>query len=155
MGRNARGVRGVQLRDEEDAVVGCEIVSGSETILIVCQNGFGKKSQVDEFRKTHRGGVGVRSIITNERNGSVAGAVSVTDNDSLLMVASGGQTVRIRLKDVRVMGRNTQGVKLASLKDDIIVAIQKMPASGGEEEGEAAAPKTVEDTSGEAPDVET
>ena len=136
MGRGARGVRGVQLRDESDSVVGCEIVSGPEAILIVCANGFGKKSQVDEFRKTHRGGVGVRSIITNERNGRVAGALSVTDKDSLLMVSSAGQTVRINLRDVRIMGRNTQGVKLANLKDDLIVAIQKVPSNGEGTNGE-------------------
>ena len=129
MGRMARGVRGVQLRDAEDSVVGCEIVTGPEAILVVCENGFGKKSQVDEFRKTHRGGVGVRSIITNERNGEVAGALSVTENDCLLMVSKAGQTIRINLKDVRIMGRNTQGVKLANLKDDIIVAIQKVASS--------------------------
>lgn len=128
MGRAARGVRGVNLREENDRVVGCETVTGTEAILIVCENGFGKKSQVDEFRKTHRGGVGVRSIITNERNGAVAGALMVTDNDSLLMVSSAGQTIRIKLSDVRIMGRNTQGVKLANLKDDTIVAIQKVDA---------------------------
>jgi len=126
-GRSARGVRGVQLRDEADEVVGSEIVNGTEAILVVCENGFGKKSAVEDFRKTHRGGVGVRSIVTNDRNGSVAGALTVTDNDNLLIVSSAGQTVRIDLSDVRVMGRNTQGVKLANLKDDSIVAIQKVP----------------------------
>lgn len=134
MGRGARGVRGVQLRDEADEVVSCEVVSGSETILIVSENGFGKKSAVDEFRKTHRGGVGVRSIITNERNGKVAGAVSVTDKDGLLAISSTGQTVRIRLSDVRVMGRNTQGVKLVNLKEGTLVAIQKILSNGTEGE---------------------
>ncbi len=126
MGRTARGVRGVSLRGDDDRVVGCETVSGTEVILVVCENGFGKKSDVDEFRKSHRGGVGVRSIITSERNGNVVGALRVTDNDALLMVSQGGQTIRIRLGDVRVMGRNTQGVRLANLKDDILVAIQKL-----------------------------
>lgn len=126
MGRGARGVRGVSLRGDDDSVVGCETVSGQEVILVVCENGFGKKSAVDEFRKSHRGGVGVRSIITSERNGNVVGALSVTDNDALIMMSQGGQTIRIRLEDVRVMGRNTQGVKLANLKDDILVAMQKL-----------------------------
>ncbi|HXF29669.1 MAG TPA: DNA gyrase C-terminal beta-propeller domain-containing protein, partial [Chlamydiales bacterium] len=123
---------------ENDAVVGCEIVNGNEAILVVCENGFGKKSAVDEFRKTHRGGVGVRSIITNDRNGAVAGALVVTDNDNLLIVSQAGQTVRIDLSDVRVMGRNTQGVKLANLKDDTIVAIQKVPCETPEEAAQAA-----------------
>jgi len=133
MGRGARGVRGVSLRDDNDRVVGCETVSGSEVILVVCENGFGKKSAVDEFRKSHRGGVGVRSIITSERNGNVVGALSVTDNDSLLMVSQGGQTIRIRLGDVRVMGRNTQGVRLGNLKEDVLVAIQKLARLEGDE----------------------
>ncbi len=133
-GRMARGVRGVALRDEKDAVVGCEIVSGTEVILIVCENGFGKKSEVQEFRKCHRAGVGVRSIITNERNGGVVGALVVSDSDNLLMVSRGGQTIRIKLQDVRVMGRNTQGVRLANLKDDVLVAVQKIERAEGEEE---------------------
>lgn len=132
-GRTARGVRGVTLKDENDLVVGCEIVTGKEVILVVCENGFGKKSEVEEFRKCHRGGVGVRSIITNERNGGVVGALVVNDSDNLLMMAAGGQTIRIRLEDVRVMGRNTQGVRLANLKDDVLVAIQKLAAMEGEE----------------------
>jgi DNA gyrase subunit A len=133
MGRTARGVKGVTLRGEGDQVVGCETVSGTEIILVVCDNGFGKKSAVDEFRKSHRGGVGVRSIITNERNGNVVGALSVTESDALLMVSQGGQTIRIRLGDVRVMGRNTQGVRLANLKDDTLVAIQRLARIEGED----------------------
>lgn len=135
LGRTARGVRGVSLRNETDSVVSCEIVSGTETLLIVCENGFGKRSDVEEFRKCHRGGVGVRSIIINERNGNVVGALSVTDTDSLLMVSSTGQTIRIHLNDVRVMGRSTQGVRLANLKEGVLVAIQKLESldSNGEE----------------------
>jgi DNA gyrase subunit A len=132
MGRMARGVRGVSLKNEADSVVGCEIVSGTEAILVVCENGYGKRSLVDEFRKCHRGGVGVKSIITSERNGNVVGALSVTDSDGLIMVSSSGQTIRIHLEDVRVMGRNTQGVRLANLKDDILVAMQKIARFEGE-----------------------
>ncbi len=157
MGRAARGVRGVQLRADNDYVVGCEAVSGNETLLIVCENGFGKRSQVDEFRKAHRGGVGVRSIITSERNGLVVGAIAVTDQDSLLIVASGGQTVRINLKDVRVMGRSTQGVRLANLKDDCIVGMQKVSISSSEQaqeiesvNGDGAAGSEVQNTVPEA-----
>ncbi|MCL4552747.1 MAG: DNA topoisomerase (ATP-hydrolyzing) subunit A [Candidatus Marsarchaeota archaeon] len=147
MGRTARGVRGVTLRKEGDGVVGCEAVSGSETLLIVCENGFGKRSKVEDFRKAHRGGVGVKSIITNERNGLVVGALSVTDSDSLLMVAEGGQTIRIRLADVRVMGRNTQGVRLAHLKETVLVAVQRVPTSGEE----TALPEQPVETVSEAP----
>ena len=81
MGRMARGVKGVTLRDESDYIVGCEVVNGDETVLVVCENGFGKRSLVEEFRQTNRGGVGVSSIITSERNGNVIGAICVTDKD--------------------------------------------------------------------------
>lgn len=137
MGRVARGVRGVSLKGEEDAVVACEVVEGNESVLVVCENGFGKRSEVDEFRQTNRGGVGVRSIITSERNGEVIGAVSVKGNEGLLMMSSGGQTVRISVADLRVMGRSTQGVKLVNLKnEDTLVGLQKLEDVGevGEED---------------------
>jgi DNA gyrase subunit A len=130
MGRMARGVKGVVLREEKNCVVSCEVVNGHESILVVCENGFGKRSFVEEFRQTNRGGVGVRSIITSERNGNVVGAVCVTDEDGLVMVSAQGQTVRIRMRELRVMGRNTQGVKLVNLKEgDYLVAIQKLENS--------------------------
>ncbi len=134
MGRMARGVRGVTLKGDDDQVVGCEVVSGEETILLVCENGFGKRSNVSEFRQTNRGGKGVRSIITSDRNGKVVGALCVTDKDGLLMMSAQGQTVRIGIDELRVLGRNTQGVKLANLReDDILVAIQKLELSEEED----------------------
>lgn len=127
MGRMARGVRGVTLKDDSDYIVGCEVVNGDETVLVVCENGFGKRSLVEDFRQTNRGGVGVRSIITSERNGNVVGALCVTDQDGMVMISSTGQTVRISMRDLRVMGRNTQGVKLVNLREgDYLVAIQKI-----------------------------
>jgi DNA gyrase subunit A len=143
MGRTARGVKGVKLRAEGDCVVSCEIVNGTETVLIVCENGFGKRSSVEEFRKTNRGGVGVRSIVTSERNGEVSAGLVVNDADSVVMISSLGQTVRISMRDVRVMGRNTQGVRLVSLKDGTsLVAVQRLrgdDAASSEEEGVEAA----------------
>jgi DNA gyrase subunit A len=127
MGRVARGVRGASLRNENDAVISCEVVSGIESLLIVCSKGYGKRSWVEEFRKTNRGGVGVRSIITSERNGLVVGAVSVTDKDGVVMMSNTGQTLRINMKDVRVMGRSTQGVRLVNLHEgDELVGLQKI-----------------------------
>lgn len=135
MGRVTRGVRGVSLKSESDYIVGCEVVNGNETVLVVCENGFGKRSSVEDFRHTNRGGVGVRSIIVSERNGNVVGAICVTDQDGVLMMSSSGQTVRISMRDLRVLSRNTQGVKLANLKDkDSLIAIQKVENS--EEEAE-------------------
>jgi DNA gyrase subunit A len=137
MGRMARGVKGVTLKSEEDYIVGCEVVNGDESVLVVCENGFGKRSLVEEFRHTNRGGSGVKSIITSDRNGNVVGAICVTDNDGILMMSSAGQTVRISMRDVRVMGRNTQGVRLANLKGDAkLVAIQKLEGSDQANESE-------------------
>ncbi len=130
VGRVARGVRGVTLKDEKDKVVSCETVVSGQNVLIICENGFGKRSEIDEFRQTNRGGVGVRSIITSERNGLVVGALCVTDSDSVLLMSSAGQAVRISMRDVRVMGRSTQGVRLVALKEenDLVIAAQKIEA---------------------------
>ncbi|GAB4227342.1 MAG: DNA topoisomerase (ATP-hydrolyzing) subunit A [Chlamydiales bacterium] len=134
MGRTARGVIGIKLRDPKDHVVGSEVVNGDETILIVCEKGFGKRSLVEDFRQTNRGGLGVRAIITNERNGNVAGALCVSDDDSIVMMSGMGQTVRINMTGVRVMGRNTQGVKLANIRDeDGLVAVQKIQSGADSE----------------------
>jgi len=127
MGRIARGVKGVSLKNEKDYVVSCEVVKEDATVLVVCENGFGKRSHVEDFRHTNRGGSGVRSIITSERNGLVVSALTVVDNDSVVIMSNGGQTVRIPMKDVRVMGRSTQGVRLVNLRvDDLVVAVQKV-----------------------------
>lgn len=134
MGRMTRGVRGVKLKDEKDYIVGCEVVNGTETVLVVCENGYGKRSSVEDFRHTNRGGVGVRSIITSERNGNVVGALCVTDQDGVVMMSSNGQAVRISMRDLRVLSRNTQGVRLANLKDkDYLIAIQKVENSENSE----------------------
>jgi DNA gyrase subunit A len=141
MGRTARGVKGATLRAENDYIVGCEVVNGDESVLVVCENGFGKRSQVEDFRQTNRGGVGVRSIITSERNGNVIGALCVTDEDGMVMMSAMGLTMRISMRDLRVMGRNTQGVKLVNLKEgDYLVAIQKLEGSeNGEQFDESVA----------------
>ena len=134
IGRLARGVRGVSLK-EDQIVVGCEAVDGSESVLVICENGFGKRTSVEDFRQTNRGGLGVRSIVTSERNGSVVGALKVNNEDGVLMMSSSGQTVRTNMKDLRIMGRNTQGVKLVNLKKgDVLVAVQKIEAIEGVDE---------------------
>lgn len=132
MGRDARGVRGVLLRDKEDRVVSCEIVAGGDnlekqTILVVCENGYGKRSSVLDFRQTNRGGVGVRAIVTSERNGNVVGALTVTDSDEVVFMSVQGQTLRISMTDLRVLGRATQGVKLVNLKEgDKLLAMERL-----------------------------
>jgi DNA gyrase subunit A len=150
MGRMARGVKGATLRNEDDYIVGCEVVNGDESILVVCENGFGKRSHVGDFRQTNRGGVGVRSIITSDRNGNVIGALCVADTDGMVMISSSGQTVRITMRDLRVMGRNTQGVKLVNLREtDCLVAIQKLEGAAEELSAEDAAVLDTQSTSDE------
>lgn len=137
MGRAARGVRGVSLKNQEDCVVSCQIVTDNQSVLVVCENGFGKRSLVSDFRETNRGGIGVRSILINERNGDVLGAVPVTDNDSILLMSRQGQAIRISMQDVRIMGRSTQGVRLVHLKDgDVLVAMERLPSSNESSESE-------------------
>ncbi len=134
MGRTARGVRGVTLKGEGDKVVSSIVVSEGHSVLVVCENGFGKRSKVADFRQTNRGGKGVRSIITNKRNGFVVGVIAVRDEDSLLMMSNQGQTLRTSMKDIRVMGRSTQGVRLVQLQpEDFLVAVQKIEAIEPEE----------------------
>ncbi|HLB52137.1 MAG TPA: DNA topoisomerase (ATP-hydrolyzing) subunit A [Chlamydiales bacterium] len=142
IGRVGRGVRGILLKDLADKVIGCEVVTPDQTILVVCENGFGKRSLVEDFRQTHRGGSGVRSIITSERNGKVVAALSVTDTDGVLFMSQAGQTVRITMREVRVMGRSTQGVRLVNLKEeeDLVVAAQKVEADVVEEIEETLPP---------------
>ncbi len=133
IGRVARGVRGVTLKNATDVVIACEVVTPEQSVLVVCENGFGKRSKVEDFRQTNRGGVGVRSIITSQRNGLVVGAISVTDSDSVVLMSNLGQTLRMSMKDLRVMGRSTQGVRMVNLPaEDKVVAIQKIEdISGG------------------------
>lgn len=127
MGRTARGVRGVSLKSADDYVVSCVVVGEGHSLLVVCEHGHGKRSKVADFRQTNRGGKGVRSIITNKRNGLVVGAITVTDEDSALMMSNSGQTLRTSMKDIRVMGRSTQGVKIVQLNaKDTLVALQRI-----------------------------
>ncbi|MFA5250083.1 MAG: DNA topoisomerase (ATP-hydrolyzing) subunit A [Parachlamydiales bacterium] len=127
LGRVSHGVKGVTLKSADDLVIACVVVKGDETILVVCENAYGKRSKVEDFRQTNRGGVGVRSILTSERNGKVIGAIRVDDKDGALMMSLQGQTLRLRVKDIRVMGRSTQGVRLVKLEaGDKLIGMQKI-----------------------------
>lgn len=126
MGRLARGVIGIRLERQDEVVYG-DVVSEKEIVLVACVNGFGKRSHVKNFRKTARGSKGVRSIVTSSRNGPVAAALSVSEEDSLLMSTQMGQVVRIKVKDLPIMSRSTQGVKLLQLKEeDQLSSLQKI-----------------------------
>ncbi len=119
MGRSAAGVRGIRLA-EEDLVVGMEILSEASevSILTVTANGFGKRSSVSDYRKQGRGGLGLITIKTSERNGPVIGVFQVVDEDELMLITDTGRIIRTRVKEIRVISRNTQGVKLIDISPE-------------------------------------
>ncbi len=120
-GRSTRGVKGITLVDDE--LVAIDVVESGATLLTITENGFGKRSSFDEFRAQSRGGKGIIAIKTSERNGAVVVAHTVRDDDGLMVVSEQGQMIRIGIDDCRVIGRNTQGVRLFNLADgDRLVA---------------------------------
>ncbi|MDY6852482.1 MAG: DNA gyrase C-terminal beta-propeller domain-containing protein, partial [Thermodesulfobacteriota bacterium] len=119
MGRTAAGVRGIRL-GPDDAVVGMEVLSEArrETILTVTANGFGKRTPALDYRLQSRGGMGLITIKTTERNGPVVGVFKVTDEDQLMLITDTGRIIRTRVKEISVIGRNTQGVTLIEVEPD-------------------------------------
>ena len=111
MGRTARGVIGIRLT-ENDYVVGVSLAQEERTVLSITEKGFGKRTQVGEYRLQHRGGSGIINIKTTERNGNVVGMLTVDDTDEIVLVATDGIVIRTSVKDIRTIGRNTQGVKV-------------------------------------------
>ncbi|UCE93229.1 MAG: DNA gyrase subunit A [Flavobacteriaceae bacterium] len=128
MGRNASGVRGITLRDEKDEVVGMvSIQDDASDILVVSEKGFGKRSKLDDYRITNRGGKGVKTINITEKTGELVAIKNVVDDDDLMIINKSGITIRLSVADLRVMGRATQGVKLINIKDnDSIAAVAKV-----------------------------
>lgn len=134
MGRTAYGVRGITLRDG-DAVVALEAVRPGGTLLSVTENGYGKRTELDEYRVQSRGGVGIINIHTSDRNGSVVGIAYVNDDDELMIITQQGKVLRMVVRDIRVIGRNTQGVRLIEMDaDDRVVSIARLAEREGPEE---------------------
>jgi len=126
MGRTARGVRGMNLR-QDDEVVAMEVVTDDATLLTVCEKGYGKRTAVAEYRRQTRGGIGLKNVQASDRNGLVVSLACVSDQHELLLVTEQGQIIRMRAGDMRPMGRGTQGVRLMDLADgDRIVSIATM-----------------------------
>lgn len=128
MGRNASGVRGITLANENDEVVGMIAVDDMESnILVVSENGYGKRSSLDDYRITNRGGKGVKTISITDKTGNLVSIKNVTDDDDLMIINKSGIAIRMEVSDLRVMGRATQGVKLINLKgNDSIAAVAKV-----------------------------
>ena len=126
MGRSAYGVRGITLRDD-DFVVAMEVVRPGGTLLTVTERGYGKRTEIDEYRVQSRGGVGVINIATSERNGQVVGVSYVQQGDELLLITQQGMILRMQTNDVRAIGRATQGVRLIDIEnEDKVVSIARL-----------------------------
>ena len=128
MGRNASGVRGIRLKDDSDEVIGMISVNDMDSdILVVSENGYGKRSSLDSYRVTNRGGKGVKTISITDKTGSLVSLKNVNDNDDLMIINKSGIAIRMEVNSLRVMGRATQGVKLINLKEsDSIAAVAKV-----------------------------
>lgn len=136
MGRNASGVRGISLASESDEVIGMVCTDDQEShILVVSEKGFGKRSSLQDYRITNRGGKGVKTINVTEKTGGLIAIKNVTDLDDLMIINKSGVTIRLGVETLRVMGRAAQGVKLISLKkNDSIAAVAKVERSEDEED---------------------
>ena len=126
MGRTAYGVKGIELA-EKDYVIGMVVVKRDSTLLVVCENGYGKRTSIDDYRITNRGGKGVINVKTSERNGEVVAIMEVLDEDELILITKKGIANRQSVKDINVIGRNTQGVRLINLgKDDLVTDVARV-----------------------------
>ena len=136
MGRTASGVRGVRLANESDEVVGMICVNNFESdVLVVSENGYGKRSSIEDYRITNRGGKGVKTINVTDKTGSLIALKNVTDDNDLMVVNKSGITIRISVSDLRQMGRATQGVRIIKLREnDSIAAVAKVPAVNNDDE---------------------
>ena len=128
MGRNASGVRGITLAHDKDEVIGMVAVNDMDSdILVVSENGYGKRSQLDDYRVTNRGGKGVKTISVTEKTGNLVSIKNVSDTDDLMIINRSGIAIRMEVESLRVMGRATQGVKLINIREgDTIAAVAKV-----------------------------
>jgi len=135
MGRNATGVRGISLSGKDDEVIGMICVENDQDdVLVVSENGYGKRSKLDDYRITNRGGKGVKTINITEKTGNLISIKNVTDNDDLMIINKSGLIIRLAILEMRVMGRATQGVRLINLKEgDAIAAVAKVEVEEEEE----------------------
>jgi len=135
MGRTATGVRGIKL-GKNDVVIGMIVVKNATSLLVVTDKGFGKRSEIEDYRLTKRGGKGVITIKTSDKNGKLIAMKEVNDNDELVIITTQGMVIRQSMKDIRVMGRNTQGVRLIRLNEDDAIADIARVVPEDEEPGE-------------------
>jgi len=145
MGRNASGVRGIRLNSEKDEVIGMITINESETdVLVVSENGYGKRSSLEDYRITNRGGKGVKTISVTEKTGNLVAIKNVTDSDDLMIINKSGIAIRLAVENLRVMGRATQGVRLIKVRDgDAIAAVAKVMSDDEDVELDEDGNKTI------------
>jgi len=137
-GRVAHGVKGISLKGD-DEVVGATVVTEDATLLTVCEQGFGKRTAVTEYRRQGRGGQGIINIKTSDRNGPVVGVLDVTDEDDVMMITAAGMVIRTPIRTIRPIGRNTMGVNVIALREgDRLVAIARVVQNGDDGEDDSA-----------------
>ena len=149
MGRNASGVRGIRLNSEKDEVIGMITINESETdVLVVSENGYGKRSSLEDYRITNRGGKGVKTISVTEKTGNLVAIKNVTDSDDLMIINKSGIAIRLAVENLRVMGRATQGVRLIKVRDgDAIAAVAKVMSDDEDVELDEDGNKTIPEQS--------
>lgn len=152
MGRSSMGVMGIR-PVEGDFVVGLALVTHGSTLLVASENGLGKRTPFDDYRKQSRGGKGIITMKVNDKTGPLVGAVTVVDSDELMLMTSTGQSIRIRVNEIRETGRNAQGVKLLTLKDGEKLQDISLVIPDGEDAEGAAIPLGEDEPSDEAPAV--
>jgi DNA gyrase subunit A len=141
MGRSAVGVWGIRLEDG-DEVRDMVVTDGTGSLLTVCENGYGKRTPVDEYRSQSRGGKGIIDIKTSDRNGKVVNLLAVADDDEVMLITKDGQIVRTKVDQISVVGRNTQGVRCIALNDgDKLVSVARIPREEPVAQEPAAADK--------------
>lgn len=156
MGRTATGVRGVTLAHDKDEVVGMISINNPDvTVLVVSENGYGKRTDIDDYRVTNRGGKGVKTINITDKTGELVAIKDVTDSDDLMIINKSGIVIRIGVDDLRVMGRATQGVRLITLKgDDSIASIAKVEREEEDEDNQTEDEGTGNNSEGTEPENE-
>ena len=144
VGRTASGVKGVTLGGPRDEVVGIVTArQGEQDILVISKNGFGKRSALEDYRITNRGGKGVKTINITEKTGDLIALKAVTDDDDLMIITENGIAIRLAVRGIRVMGRNTQGVRLINLREgDEIAAATQVPANNENDEDNGTVTET-------------
>lgn len=137
MGRNARGVRGIKLK-EGDKVIAMDKVVAKANIIVVSENGYGKKTSVTQFTAHKRGGVGIKTAVVNDKTGNLKGVRSITDqHEEIIIISKNGQTVRIALDDISTMSRSTQGVRIMKLNAGDTVASMTFTLKEDDEDKQA------------------